>query len=351
LKILYGVCGEGLGHASRSRILIQYLQKHGDEIRIVAGGKAYTFLSKEFKGVLKTESPTAFYKGNQVRILYTLLHTLYQTTVHSPVSFRNVRRLIQEFHPDLLITDAEPISHIAARFSNIKRISIDNPTALIYRKSPKRIREIPSWLFLFFTLKFSLLGADKYLIYDFSDEQPDNPRVLFLKPLIQPGIRRQTPTTKDHIFVYQTSLSHASLFSSLKTFKETFVIYGFNKEITEGNLIFKQFNEDEFYQDIASARAVIVNGGFTVISEALYLKKPIFSLPIRHQFEQVFNARWVQRMGMGVSHPRFHKDDLRQFLSNLDSYQNNLQRYDPGDQEAILARIKQEIQDIYNTTK
>jgi len=35
-KILYGVCGEGLGHASRSRILVNYLKKQNHEVRIVA---------------------------------------------------------------------------------------------------------------------------------------------------------------------------------------------------------------------------------------------------------------------------------------------------------------------------
>jgi len=347
MKILYGVCGEGLGHASRSRILIRFLQQHGHEVYIIAGGKAYSVLSKEFDQVLKVESPQAFYQCNQVRILYTLLHNLYKTMVRTPVSFFKVRHLMKEFQPDLLITDAEPISHFAARFSGIKRISIDNPSALLYRKYPIKKREYPSWLFLFFALKLSLFGADKYIIYDFFDEQINNPQVLFSKPLIQPGIRSHTSTSEDHIFVYQTSLSFTYLFDSLKKFDETFVIYGFNREITTGNLIFKRFNEDEFYHDIASSKAVMVNGGFTVISEALYLKKPIFSLPIRHQFEQVFNARCIERLGVGISHQKFCEDDLRHFLSNLGFYYENLQRYDAGNQNKILARIEQEIQNVH----
>ncbi len=241
MKILYGVCGEGRGHASRSRILIEHLQQNGHEISIVAGGKAYQILSEEFDHVLKIESPQGFYKENRVRILLTLLHTGYQTIARAPISFLKVRRLIKEFQPDLLITDAEPISHIAARFSNIKRISIDNPTALIYRKIPKKLQEYPAWLFLFFTLKSSLLGAKKYIIYDFSEEQIDNPDVLFLKPLIQPGLLRQPSSLGNHIFVYQTSLTFPSLFTSLKKFNETFVIYGFNKDLVDGNLIFKKW--------------------------------------------------------------------------------------------------------------
>lgn len=244
----------------------------------------------------------------------------------------------------MLITDAEPISHIAARFSNIRRISLDNPTALLYRKIPKKLREYPAWLFLYFMLKSSLLGAEKYIIYDFSEEQLNNSSVLFLKPLIQPGLRQQTSFSGDHIFVYQTSLTFPSLFTSLKKFDETFLIYGFNKDMVDGNLIFKRFNDDEFYRDLASSKAVIVNGGFTAISEALYLKKPIFCLPIHHQFEQAFNAKCIEQMGVGVSHQKFHEEDLQEFLANLGSFQESLQNYDPGNQEETLARIEQELE-------
>jgi len=346
MKILYGVCGEGRGHASRSRILIHHLQEKGHNVSIVAGGKAYTILSEEFDNVLKIESPQGFYKENQVRILYTLLHTVYQMIAHVPVSFFKVRRLIREFQPDLLMTDAEPISYIAARFNDVKRMSLDNPTALLYRKIPKKIQEYPAWLFLFFALKSSLWGAQKYIIYDFSEEQIKNPRVLFVKPLIQPGIRQQTSTPGDHIFVYQTLLTFPSLFASLKKIDETFVIYGFDKDMVDENLIFRRFNDDEFYNDLAACKAVIVNGGFTAISEALYLKKPIFCLPIRHQFEQAFNAKCIEWMGVGVSHQKFYEDDLKDFLDNLSTFQEHLQKYDPGNQEEILARIEQEIQHV-----
>jgi uncharacterized protein (TIGR00661 family) len=170
--------------------------------------------------------------------------------------------------------------------------------------------------------------------------------VLFLKPLIQPGLLQQTSTSDDHIFVYQTSLTFSSLLTSLKKIDETFLIYGFNKDMIDENLIFKRFNDDEFYHDLASSKAVIVNGGFTTISEALYLKKPIFCLPIRHQFEQAFNATCIVQMNVGVSHQKFCEEDLKDFLENLSSFQEHLKKYDPGNQRETLARIEQEIQDV-----
>jgi len=344
-RILYGLCGEGLGHASRSRILINHLKKKHD-IRIIAGGKAYNFLSKEFDKVEEIESPRFVYKGNQVRLFYSILRMIYRTFAYTPFSFFKIRRIIKEFKPELLITDADPISHSAAFFSRIKRLSIDNPQVLLYRKYKINFGEFLSWFFLIIAVKISVMNADKYIIYDFSDEQIDDTRVLFLKPLIQEGILKQKPTYGNHVFVYQTSISTEFITEILKKIDETFVIYGFNKDLVDENLIFKRFNEDDFYHDISSAKAVIANGGFTVLSEALYLKKPIFSLPIRHQFEQVVNGQFVESLGAGVYHMDLNEENLKDFLDNLDTYKENLKSYDPGNQKQTLKRIEEEIQKL-----
>src|SRR3989344_1202849 len=47
-KILYTVCGVGLGHASRSAAIISKLLKKHD-VLITSYGKAYDFLKQEFK--------------------------------------------------------------------------------------------------------------------------------------------------------------------------------------------------------------------------------------------------------------------------------------------------------------
>ena len=51
---------------------------------------------------------------------------------------------------------------------------------------------------------------------------------------------------------------------------------------------------------MASSRALIANGGHTTLSEAAWLRKPILSVPIRHQGEQELNAAWLARDGHGV---------------------------------------------------
>ena len=342
VKILYGVNGEGLGHASRSRILINYLKKN-HEIKVVAGGKAYKFLSENFDFVTKIESARMWYKNNRARVTYSVLQNLYKLIVKGPSSYLTVKKIIKNFKPDVIITDSEPVSHFAAKLNKIKRISIDNPQALTYRKYKVNFGEYLPWFGLRIIAKTAIYGADKYIIYDFSDEQINNPWVLFLKPLIQDGILKQKPSYKDHIFVYQTSESARYLFEIFKKFDEKFVIYGFNINKKDENLVFKKFNEDEFYRDIATSKAIITNGGFTVISEALYLKKPILSLPIIFQFEQILNGKFVEQLEAGEYHMKLDEIKIRDFMKNLEKYKKNLKSYNSYKQEEILKIIEKEI--------
>ena len=50
MKIIYGVVGEGMGHATRSRVILEHLLSSGHEIRVVVSGRAHRFLVERFQG-------------------------------------------------------------------------------------------------------------------------------------------------------------------------------------------------------------------------------------------------------------------------------------------------------------
>jgi len=50
VKILYGVVGEGMGHATRSRVVIEHLLSCGHTVRVVVSGRAHDFLRSTFRG-------------------------------------------------------------------------------------------------------------------------------------------------------------------------------------------------------------------------------------------------------------------------------------------------------------
>ena len=50
MRLLYGVVGEGMGHATRSRVVIDHLLSRGHEVRVLVSGRAFRFLTDAFRG-------------------------------------------------------------------------------------------------------------------------------------------------------------------------------------------------------------------------------------------------------------------------------------------------------------
>ena len=67
MKVLYGVVGEGMGHAMRSRVVLEHLLAQGHEVEIMASSRAVDFLAKRFEGVHRIHGLHMIYEENRVR--------------------------------------------------------------------------------------------------------------------------------------------------------------------------------------------------------------------------------------------------------------------------------------------
>ena len=72
MKILYGVVGEGMGHAMRSRVVLEHLVAQNHDVEIMASGRAVDFLAKRFEGVNRIHGLHMIYEENRVRPMKTL---------------------------------------------------------------------------------------------------------------------------------------------------------------------------------------------------------------------------------------------------------------------------------------
>ena len=74
VKILYGVAGEGNGHAVRSRVVIEHLKKK-HKVRIVAAAKAHCYLSRFFK-IDEIDYFKIIYRNNKISNLLTTVFNI-----------------------------------------------------------------------------------------------------------------------------------------------------------------------------------------------------------------------------------------------------------------------------------
>jgi uncharacterized protein (TIGR00661 family) len=90
---------------------------------------------------------------------------------------------------------------------------------------------------------------------------------------------------------------------------------------------------------LASARAVVTNGGLSLMHEAIYLGKPILSIPVRHQFEQEMNARYLEQYGYGLAAPRIDADVLDAFLRQENDYIDALENHRQKGNEVLYRTV------------
>lgn len=326
LNILYGVVGEGMGHATRSAVVIQHLLSRGHRVKAVASGRAHKFLEARFPDVDRIHGLHIVYENNEVQRRETVLSNLVQLPENLSTNVSAYFELIGEFEPDVVISDFDSFAWLYAQNHRKPIISIDNMQII----NRCRHEDVPPAHEADFRMtralvKSKLPGCDHYFITTFFHPPVRKRRTTLVPSILRDSILNAKPSDGDHILVYQTSPSFHGLLPALQAMTDyRFKVYGLNKNESRGNVSLHTFSEDGFIADLASCKAVIANGGFTLMSEAVYLRKPVLSVPVGGQFEQVLNGHYLYRMGYGESWDTLDADTIVHFLANVPQYKAKL---------------------------
>lgn len=328
MRIIYGVSGEGSGHSSRAKAMASHLQEQGHEIRIVSYDRGYRTLHTYF-GSLEVSGLHIISVDNKV----SMPRTIWDNLRRLPEFRRSVgklKQLFDEFRPDLVITDFEPLTAYAAKSRKLPLISLDNQHRMRYMHydSPPRLR-FDRWV-TEMVIRMMVPVPDVALASTFFQGKVKNDRTFLFPPILRSEMGELTPVSGDHHLVYVTC-GYDTLVSVLRQFPdERFVIYGYNREQLDGNLHYREFSTRGFLEDLASSRSVIATAGFTLISEAMYLQKPYLAFPMHGQFEQQLNGLCLEELGYGMNAGAADYATLSEFLSSVPRFAEALQHYADG---------------------
>ena len=328
--IFYCICGEGMGHATRSEVVIKTLMKK-HKIVIFSYDRAYEYLKKRFENkVLDVVDIVGFnfvYENNQFMVGKSIISERKKFNKIITENFPKYIKYVVKYNPFLIISDYEIVSGRLAKILDIPLISIDNMG--FFTKGIVKKEFSKHWQVKFLRSVVSINGDYNFIISLFKIplRTKFKSNTFFIGPFIRKEIIKAKTSRKNYILVYQTSKSNMSMFNILKASKQKYIIYGFDKETKEDNLVFKKNSVDEFVKDLASCRGVITNGGFSLICEAVYLKKPIYSIPVQNQIEQKINAYYLKKAGIAKTSDEINSIDLKRFIKNLKEYEKNLKNF------------------------
>jgi uncharacterized protein (TIGR00661 family) len=347
MRVLYGVVGEGMGHATRSKVVCEYLVSQGHDVKIVVSGRAHSFLSKSFPDVVEIKGLTLRYVDNAM----AKGGSLAQNLLAAPgLLYENVSAYYEkviDFDPHVVISDFDSFAYLFGKRHRLPVLSIDNHQMICRCKHAPEIKhraKVDYRLTKAF-VKAKLPGCEHYLITSFFYPKIRK-KYADTTTLVPPILRGTVLDAKkkarlgEHVLVYQTSTSDKRLIPTLnKVEKERFVVYGLRRNAVEGNCILKDFSEDGLVEDLAQARAVVTNGGLSLIGEALYLGKPVYSVPVQHQFEQLMNARYLEGLGYGLAADLVDPDVLRLFLSENAKYAARVREHAQDGNSALFEAV------------
>jgi uncharacterized protein (TIGR00661 family) len=337
-KIVYGVSGEGAGHASRARLMVPHLVARGHEVRVVSYGRGFRDLKDEFP-VFETEGLSIAAVDNAVSVGKTIADNLSRLVAGQRKARLLKRELFEGFGPDCVITDFEPMTAYLANHFDLPLITVDNQHRMRYMEQsvPKRMRAAQQVTLA--VIRAMVPRPDVSLVTTFYFGQVTNDRTFLFPPILGQAVLDASPRSGDYVLVYLTR-GFDTFVEKLQRFgRERFLVYGTGRSGSEGNLVFKAPSRTGFLDDLAGCKAVMATAGFTLITEALHLRKPYLALPMKGQFEQELNGLLLADMGLGKTCRRVTGESVADFLYRVPDYRERLEEYASSDSREIKAKL------------
>jgi uncharacterized protein (TIGR00661 family) len=334
--ILYGVNGEGAGHSTRALEVLSHLRAQGHTLHVASFDRGLSNLRDAFE-VTEIHGLRLAYVNNRVRYRRTLARNLLAMRERAK-SIARLSELADGWKIQVVITDFEPLCCHVGRSKRLPVISIDNQHCLTNAEVsyPAKYRRDAAVAKL--VTRVMTPRADAYLVTSFFPAPVKQPRTFLFPPILRQQVINAVPAAGEQVLVYVTSPAPA-LAKLLGSVRCEFTAYGFGREGRSGNILYRKPSTGGFLEDLIRAKAVVANAGFSLITEALHLGKPYLAIPIKHQFEQIFNAYWLDKMGYGAYWKELNKERIESFLYNLPRYSERLEAYPRQGNTALFAKL------------
>ena len=345
MRIAYGVFGYGRGHATRAAAVLPGLMgRH--ELLVLAGGDAHDHLSATIP-VIRIPTLGYHYGPDGRRSNY---RTMRQNSWHvldilfrGPVS-QQVTAALRDFRPDIVISDAEPWTHRAARRLGIPRIGFDHFGILAHCRVPLPLID---WARSFCDVGVyrALMGnPQRVIVSSFFDARPRRGGVALVGPLLRDEVSQFRAEIRGHFLAYFNKGVHQftrTVESSLQSLPGRTLVYGTERRGLSGNLDFRPTSNLPFVEDLATCRAVISTAGNQLVGEAIHFGKPLLVMP-ENCVEQRMNAAAVQRLGIGMATTfgKFGAADIERFVAREGVFRERMRDLARNGRAEALATIE-----------
>jgi uncharacterized protein (TIGR00661 family) len=325
-RIFYSLSGEGRGHATRVRAVVEQLRMD-HQVTLFTYGDAYQLLAPLYRGssveVHRIRGIRFRYRGASLDYPRTAVAMAGYLTGVLPSLVGYLCEHIRREKPDLVITDLEPSLPLAARRMGVPFVALNHQHVLVVNDLsalPAKLR----WYgdFLGTAVRGCHSGQLKTIVSSFY-APPLKPAYRDLAVqvgvLLRPEVFMASPYSGGHLVAY---LRHGVSEPALEALRGCGLparIYGLGARPSDGPLSFHPVSTEGFLESLEGCEALVCTAGNQLVGEALYLEKPVLAIPEPGNYEQHINAHFLQAHGGGdrCSLSDLSAARLKRFLDGL----------------------------------
>ncbi|WP_257293998.1 glycosyltransferase family protein [Endozoicomonas sp. YOMI1] len=348
---MFGICGIGNGHLNRQLPCLNYLRDRDHKIVLFTYGQALEYFQnhkEEYPGVRVCEVNNPYIAGCLTGLDFETSSGLPQNNCanFNRINFQAMAVANQQLGtPDLVISDYEQVSAQYAYSKQAPLVTSDQQSKFLTGSfvpdlAGTSFRDEQERLSLFFP------RADKRLAISFFTVQPEvqeqqrryTANVTLLPPVIRPEIiaaKEQCHGTTASLLMYITAQSWTSLpidqwlqivRENVSDTVHVFLPKQCPLPADGEHLRFYHHGDTRFVSLLAACGGVISTAGHTLLSEAMYLNKPVYAIPLKNLYEQQINAKVIGDNQFGINSGELSAERLKTFIANLAFYSDNISK-------------------------
>lgn len=300
--VVYALCGTGRGHTSRAMAVADVLRARGHRVLFAAGAPAASDLDARDGPVIPIPALRQVVHANRVR----LGETARVNWPHARHSFDIIAEAawwLSRVRADVVVADHEPFVGRAARRVGVPVVALSRQLLLVHaRLDVPRRDALGAWGTARGIAVVAPPRPDATVIPTFHDAQlRHGSSAQLVPPVLRDDVLGQTVTGGERVLVYLNEGDGMETFvSALGRVDAPVDVFGLPAGTpAPANVTLHAPDRAAFLARLGACRAVVATAGFTLLSEALHLGKPVLAVPNRGFFEQMLNARAVVAAGRG----------------------------------------------------
>jgi uncharacterized protein (TIGR00661 family) len=341
MKYLFVITGIGFGHVMREEAIIRELLRMDKDaqIKVATYGIALNYFKKRFPltEIIGQKFPDTSYEVDATKVIFSNLFYPFQYFNN----IKKIKKLIEQFKPDIIISDAEPEGIVASKKLNMKSV-------FIYNLDMHLLNFNKNFGLYTYVIKkavnYSHKNSSQVIIPVLTQPTRKEEKINYVNPIIRDfpsALPLETRLMKEFGFSKQPILVTIggarfglllvkNILNVAHYYDENFIIFGVNVKPKSDNVTCLPF-QPNFLEYLKISKGLISLAGHTMLSETLVYKKPSLIFPIPNYLEQYQNAYLMKdyciKGKMEELGLIYLRNKINEFLENIENLQNKLKNF------------------------